>query len=92
MRIPCPFCGLRDSQEFSFLGQAGLERPDPTSPNARQQFHDYVHLRDNIAGLSKELWLHAHGCRSWIIIERNTLTHDIIGSDFASPQVKVAAQ
>ena len=92
MRIPCPFCGPRDSQEFSFLGQAGLKRPDPNAPDAQKQFHDYVHIRDNKAGVTKELWLHANGCRSWIIVTRNTLTHEITGSEFASPQVKEAAQ
>lgn len=90
MRIPCPYCGERDSQEFSFLGQAGLKRPDPHASNAQMEFYDYVHIRKNPAGPNKELWLHANGCRSWIIVERNTLTHEILGADYASPSLKEA--
>ena len=90
MRIPCPFCGERDSQEFAFLGQAGLTRPDPYAPGAQKAFHDYVHIRKNPAGANSELWLHANGCRSWIIVHRNTLTHEISSSEFASPSLKEA--
>lgn len=92
MRIHCPYCGIRDSQEFSFLGQAGLTRPDPHAADAQKLFHDYVHIRDNKAGVAKELWLHSYGCRSWIEVERNTLTHEITGSDYASELMKEAAQ
>ena len=28
MRIPCPFCGDRDVQEFTYLGDATVARPD----------------------------------------------------------------
>ena len=34
MRIPCPFCGERDVHEFTYLGDATLERPDPAEPDA----------------------------------------------------------
>ena len=92
MRIKCPYCGERDSQEFSFLGQADLQRPDPNASNAQQAFHDYVHIRPNPAGLNRELWLHAFGCRSWIIVERNTLTHGITKTGYASPKYREKAQ
>jgi sarcosine oxidase subunit delta len=81
MRIPCPFCGVRDLTEFTYLGDASLtERPDPASPNAAVQFHEYVHLRDNPAGLHDELWYHGGGCRSWLTVTRNTRTHVIEGA------------
>lgn len=92
MRIPCPFCGDRDHQEFSFLGAAGLIRPDPVASDAQKQFHDYVHIRENTAGVATELWLHAHGCRTWIVVTRNTLTHEITRSDYASLMTKEATQ
>ncbi|TIU16951.1 MAG: sarcosine oxidase subunit delta, partial [Mesorhizobium sp.] len=38
---------------------------------------DYVYLRDNIAGAMSEHWYHAGGCRAWLKITRNTLTHEI---------------
>jgi methylglutamate dehydrogenase subunit B len=81
MRIPCPYCGSRDVQEFSYLGDANLRRPDPEAPEAA--FHDYVYLRDNPAGPHRELWYHGSGCRNWLVVTRNTVTHDIAGARFA---------
>jgi len=37
----------------------------------------YVYLRDNPAGPHEEYWLHAAGCRRWLRIRRDTLTHEI---------------
>lgn len=78
MKIPCPFCGARDSREFSYLGDATLQRPQ-----AAEDFHDYVYLRDNPAGSHRELWYHGQGCRSWVVVERNTLDHSITGAALA---------
>lgn len=81
MHIPCPFCGPRDSQEFVYRGDASLTRPDPREePGA---FFDYVYLRDNVAGEMREHWYHAAGCRSWIVVLRETRTHAISGSSLA---------
>lgn len=85
MRIKCPYCGERDAEEFSYLGAAGLKRPDPASANAAEAFHDYVYLRDNPAGPHAELWYHRAGCRSWLVVERDTRTHAIGPVAFASP-------
>ena len=72
MRIPCPFCGDRDSQEFVYRGDAS-----PRRPGDEAGFHDYVYLRDNPAGLQNELWYHSAGCRSWLDVTRDTRTHEI---------------
>ena len=77
MLIPCPYCGARDAQEFAYRGDASPRRPDPRAPDAEAQFHDYVYLRDNPAGALRELWYHAAGCRRWLVVERDTLTHAI---------------
>ena len=77
MRIPCPFCGLRGNDEFSYLGDATVRRPDPAAAGAGQAFHDYVYLRENPSGLHQELWFHAGGCRAWLVVTRNTRTHEI---------------
>lgn len=78
MRIRCPYCGPRENNEFSIIGDASLrKRPDPTAPDALERFHTYVHLRDNPAGIHSELWYHESGCRSWLIVTRDTLTHEI---------------
>jgi len=83
MRIPCPFCGSRDLQEFAYLGDATGVRPDPAAPDAAQAFHDYVHLRANPAGPHREYWYHAAGCRSWLVVERDTRDHAVLGARLA---------
>ena len=78
MIINHPLLGPRDAAEFTYLGDASLmRRPDWQAPDAADQFHDYLYLRDNPAGLHRELWFHEHGDRSWLVITRNTLTHEI---------------
>jgi methylglutamate dehydrogenase subunit B len=83
MRIPCPDCGERDSREFVYLGDAAPKRPDPDAADAPQRFFEYVYLRENIAGVHDELWYHASGCRGWLVVRRNTLTHEISGASRA---------
>ncbi len=74
MRLPCPICGERDRREFYYRGEA-LERPDPDAGSAA--WEDYVHLRENPAGLRDEFWQHASGCGAWIVVRRDTSTHAI---------------
>ncbi len=82
MRIDCPCCGLRDVGEFSYLGDA-----DPVRPNGMDAdpaaMTDYVYLRDNAAGAHRELWYHGSGCRSWLVVARDTRTHAIDRVAFA---------
>jgi len=77
VRIHCPFCGPRGNEEFTYLGDATVRRPDPAAANAPQAFYDYVYARDNPSGLHQEYWYHGGGCRSWLIVTRNTRTHDV---------------
>jgi sarcosine oxidase subunit delta len=82
MLIPHPLLGPRDAQEFTYLGDASLiDRPDGLeSPEA---FHDYLYLRDNPAGVHRELWFHEGGDRSWLVVTRDTVTHEILGAELA---------
>lgn len=80
MLIPCPYCGPRESSEFSYLGDARPKRPvisidDADSDGAQEAFFDYVYLRDNVAGDMSEYWYHGGGCRAWLVAVRNTRTH-----------------
>jgi len=77
MRIACPFCGERDNGEFTYRGDAGVVRPagEAATPAA---MHDYVYLRDNPAGMIRELWFHGAGCRAWLVVARDTRTHTIV--------------
>jgi methylglutamate dehydrogenase subunit B len=86
MRINCPYCRERDASEFSYLGDASLlDRPDPNANDAAERFHEYVYLRDNPAGLHRELWYHGSGCRSWLAVTRNTRTHAIERAELVRP-------
>ncbi|MGJ5180194.1 sarcosine oxidase subunit delta [Bradyrhizobium oligotrophicum] len=82
MRIPCPFCGERDLVEFAYHGDTE-SRPDPATADAPQRFFDAVYLRDNPAGRHQELWYHAQGCRSWLVVTRDTKTHEVLGATLA---------
>lgn len=76
MRITCPVCGDRDRREFYYRG-AALDRPDPDAGAAA--WDDYVYLRDNPAGPTRELWYHADGCGAWLVVTRDTVSHRIDG-------------
>ena len=78
MRSPCPHCGSRDVREFTCLGDATLARPDPQTPEALEQFTQYVYLRDNPAGPHAEFWYHGAGCQAWLVVTRDTRTHEIL--------------
>ncbi|PSL18042.1 sarcosine oxidase subunit delta [Shimia abyssi] len=78
MIIDHPLLGPRDAQEFVYLGDADLiNRPDWQAEDAADAFHDYLYLRDNPAGVHRELWYHEQGDRSWLVVTRDTLTHEI---------------
>lgn len=78
MIINHPLLGPRDSAEFVYLGDANLiNRPDAMADGAQEAFYDYTYLRDNPAGEHRELWYHEQGDRSWLVVTRNTLTHEI---------------
>ena len=53
MRIPCPHCGPRTHEEFTYYGDATVRRPPATGPDAEAAFYDYVYTRDNPFGLHR---------------------------------------
>ena len=90
MQIPHPLLGLRDASEFVYLGDAALiDRPvveDPSrlgDADSIDAFHGYLHLRSNPAGEHRELWFHEQGDRSWLIVTRDTVTHEILDCELA---------
>lgn len=84
MMIPHPLLGPRDASEFVCLGDAVLlDRPDGLAADAEAAFHDHLYLRDNPAGLHRELWFHEQGDRSWLVVTRDTRTHEIVTAELA---------
>jgi sarcosine oxidase subunit delta len=83
MIIHHPLLGPRDSAEFTYLGAASLlNRPDPETATPKD-WHDYAYLRENPAGIHRELWFHEGGDRSWLVVTRNTMTHEITKVELA---------
>ncbi len=83
MRITCPHCGERDLREFSYQGAAiALNRPAPDEDAAI--WDSYVHLRDNPAGPTRDLWHHTGGCSAWIVVDRDTRNHEITRTRLAA--------
>lgn len=84
MIINHPLLGPRDAAEFVYLGDASLiDRPDWQAEDAQEQFYAYGYLRDNPAGKMRELWYHEQGDRSWLVVTRDTITHEITQVEMA---------
>lgn len=78
MIINHPLLGPRDAAEFVYKGDASLiDRPDGLADKDGAAFDSYMHLRDNPAGEHHELWYHEQGDRSWLVVTRSTMTHEI---------------
>ena len=83
MLIPCPHCGIRPVEEFTFLGDARPQRPETNEPASMEQWFEYVYLRENPRSALEEFVHHSSGCRSWLVVTRDTRTHEISGSMMA---------
>jgi heterotetrameric sarcosine oxidase delta subunit len=74
IRIPCPHCGPRNSQEFRYSGEP---HPRPVGDGVTPaEFRRYLYERTNALGWVSENWFHTAGCRRFIRIERHTLTNE----------------
>jgi sarcosine oxidase subunit delta len=70
-------------REFTYRGHAtGLDRPAPDAGEAA--WDNFVFLRDNPAGPTRDLWYHSGGCGAWLVVDRNTVTHAITGAALVS--------
>lgn len=83
MRIKCPLCGERDRREFYYQGDViALQRPDADA--GAEAWDDYLHNRDNIAGVINDLWHHEAGCGAWLVVTRDTVSHEVLATRLAS--------
>ena len=93
MIINHPLLGPRDISEFVYLGDASLlKRPMWDSNKSEEKFYEYLYLRNNVAGIHKELWFHQHGDRSWLVVTRNTISHEITKVELAADISKKLAK
>ncbi len=84
MLINHPLLGPRDASEFVVMGDAQMiDRPDWQAEDTHAQFTEYLYLRDNPVGEHAELWYHEQGDRSWLVVTRNTLTHEVTNVEIA---------
>ena len=79
--IPCPHCGLREQTEFSYGGDAGVSRPAAPEDADDATWIEYLYLRDNPKGEHTELWQLTFGCRQWVRVRRNVVSHEIVAKD-----------
>jgi heterotetrameric sarcosine oxidase delta subunit len=77
--IECPWCGSRDLSEFSYGGEAHIDRPEKSETMSDAEWAEFVFMRSNPKGVLAERWNHAAGCRRWFNMLRNTATDDILG-------------
>jgi heterotetrameric sarcosine oxidase delta subunit len=71
-QLHCPFCGARELHEFEFR---------KTRANAGTSEVAKVYLRVDRVELSVEYWQHVHGCRMWMLVQRNPSTGAVLGID-----------
>ena len=87
MRIPCPICGDRDASEFTYLGDA--ERAVPALEADAEQWAAHVYQRANPMGRHFEYWQHSGGCRAVLLVERDTVTHEVLSARLVGPQAAI---
>lgn len=73
--IACPIHGSRPVSEFFYWGELRVS-PDPETCTD-QEWADYVFNRNGVAGEKKEWWCHIPS-NTWFIVERNTITDQIV--------------
>lgn len=76
--LDCPYCGPREEVEFSYGGEAHIERPKQPDKLSDAEWAEYLFMRDNPKGTLAERWCHSSGCRRWFNVERHTVTHEIL--------------
>jgi len=80
LRIPCPWCGLRDETEFRYGGESRVRRPGDPRASSDREWAEYLFYRDNTKGVLLERWFHVYGCRQWFNAARDTVTHEFLGA------------
>ncbi len=84
MLIPCPHCGKRDRHEFTYGGDAVIKSPG-LDELGQNKWVGHTYYRSNPRGTHLEYWQHSSGCRAWLVVERDTVSHMIASSRLIGP-------
>ncbi len=76
--IPCPYCGPRSEEEFSYGNEAHIARPEEPDKLSDADWAEYVFNCSNTKGVFLERWMHAQGCRRWFNLARDTVSYEIL--------------
>ena len=80
--LPCPNCGARPVDEYSFGGEFQA-RPAPPATDAA--WAHYLYARKNVAGPQTEWWYHRLGCSRWFLADRDTRNNEVLRSYWRRP-------
>jgi len=77
--IRCPYCEQELPEiEFSYAGEAHIERPADPSALSDTEWEEFLFLRTNTRGTHFERWYHIHGCARYFNAVRNTVSDKFI--------------
>ena len=72
--IHCPHCGPRAQAEFTYeRTMDSLVDPAAAAGDAMRT----LFTRANPMGVDEEIWRHTFGCRAWMALTRDRVTHVI---------------
>ena len=88
LNIKCPYCGDRSQKEFAYGGDGTVVRPQLNQEVTDEKWDEFVYLRKSPRGKHIELWHHIAGCRQWIKVQRDTVTHEIFRTAKMNEEIK----
>ena len=88
LNIKCPYCGDRSQKEFAYGGDGTIVRPELNQQISDEKWDEFVYLRKSPRGKHIELWHHIAGCRQWIKVQRDTVTHEIYRTAKINEEIK----
>ena len=88
LNIKCPYCGDRSQKEFAYGGDGTVIRPELSQEISDEKWDEFVYLRKSPRGKHIELWHHISGCRQWIKVQRDTVTHEIFRTAKMNEEIK----
>ena len=88
LNIKCPYCGDRSQKEFAYGGDGTVVRPELNQEISDEKWDEFVYLRKSPRGKHVELWHHIAGCRQWIKVQRDTVTHEIYRTAKINEEIK----